>query len=141
MSIVALVTGSLGFFANNFPPETCERYHLVAPLAKCTLCSLGLYLTYLPVFAVLISQLIIFLRTYAISRNARWVLWTLSALFVVCLVPEFLGNVYKRIRERNRFRSCNDPNFNFSIALQDSRRNCTSGNIVKVAWIHYVAAM
>lgn len=50
------------------------------------------------VLAVLVSQIIVSVRTYAISRKSRWVLWTLAALFLASLVPELVGNVYKRIR-------------------------------------------
>ncbi|KAF9509850.1 hypothetical protein BS47DRAFT_114071 [Hydnum rufescens UP504] len=109
VSIIALVSGSWGFFATGFSAKTCERYHLVAPLTK--------------LFAALISQIIMSIRTYAIGRNSRWVLWTLSTFFILCLVPEILGNAYKRI------------------PLQDTRKNCISGNIVRVAWIHYLAVM
>jgi hypothetical protein len=40
MSIVALVTGTVGFFATGFSPLACDRYHLVAPLTKRTSCTL-----------------------------------------------------------------------------------------------------
>jgi len=72
------------------------------------------------VFACLLSQIIVATRTYAISRKESWVKWTLTALFckflssssvgfsdsilsidsqVASMVPEFMGNVYKRRRK------------------------------------------
>ncbi|KAF9518524.1 hypothetical protein BS47DRAFT_1338210 [Hydnum rufescens UP504] len=109
MSIVALVTSNWGFFGKGFSASLCRHYQLVAPLTK--------------LFAVLFSQIIVAIRTFAIARKDPWVLWTLVTLFIVCTVPEFIGNTYKRI------------------PLQNSSHNCTSGNIVKVAWIHYLAAV
>lgn len=77
------------------------------------------------VFACLFSQIIVSIRTYAISRKEQWVKWSLIALFcalfsssrgllaamitlndaslVASMVPEFLGNVYKRKRKIRTF--------------------------------------
>ncbi|KAF8321354.1 hypothetical protein DL93DRAFT_2073226 [Clavulina sp. PMI_390] len=110
ISVAALVTSNVGFFGSNFSASACSHFYLVAPILK--------------VFAVLVSQAIVSVRTYAISRKEPWVLYFLSALFVACMVPEFLGNAWERI------------------AVQNSSHNCTSGNgKVKVAWLHYLAAM
>ncbi|KAG8705406.1 hypothetical protein FRC08_001690 [Ceratobasidium sp. 394] len=111
VSIAAIVTSNVGFFGTGFSAKACHHYHLVAPLLK--------------MFATLISQIIISIRTYAISRKSRWVLWTLSGLFCLSCVPEILGNAWQRK------------------AVQNSQFNCTSGNLPehKIAWLHYLAAV
>lgn len=111
VSIAAIITSNVGFFGTGFSGRACHHYHLVAPLLK--------------MFATLISQVIISIRTYAISRKARWVLWTLSVLFVLSCVPEVLGNAWQRK------------------SVQNSQFNCTSGNLPthKIAWLHYLAAV
>ncbi|CAE6423279.1 unnamed protein product [Rhizoctonia solani] len=111
VSIAAIVTSNVGFFGTGFSARTCLHYHLVAPLTK--------------MFATLISQVIISIRTYAISRKSRWVLYSLSTLFVLSCVPEVLGNAWQRK------------------AVQNSTYNCTSGNLPehRVAWVHYLAAV
>ncbi|QRV99634.1 hypothetical protein RhiJN_27653 [Ceratobasidium sp. AG-Ba] len=111
VSIAAIITSNVGFFGTGFSARACHHYHLVAPLLK--------------MFATLISQVIISIRTYAISRKARWVLWTLSILFVLSCVPEVLGNAWQRK------------------AVQNSSVGCTSGNLPehKIAWLHYLAAV
>ncbi|KAF8321351.1 hypothetical protein DL93DRAFT_2130877, partial [Clavulina sp. PMI_390] len=111
VSILAVVTSNVGFFGTGFSANTCKHYQLVAPLTK--------------LFAVLISQIIVSIRTYAISRKEPWVKWTLLALFVASMVPEFLGNTYGRV------------------PVQNAQKNCTSGNLpnAKIAWIHYLAAV
>ena len=45
------------------------------------------------------TELIVSIRTYAISRKARWVLYLLSTMFVMCTIVEFLGNVWMRVRK------------------------------------------
>lgn len=111
VSIAAIVSSNVGFFGTGFTAKTCHHYHLVAPLLK--------------MFATLISQVIISIRTYAIARKAKWVLYTLSTLFILSCVPEILGNAWQRK------------------AVQNSTFNCTSGNLPehKVAWVHYLAAV
>ncbi|KAH7325427.1 hypothetical protein B0J17DRAFT_681328 [Rhizoctonia solani] len=110
ISIAAIITSNVGFFGTGFSAGACDRYHLVAPLTK--------------MFATLISQVIISIRAYAISRKARWVLYTLSILFIFSCVV-LLGNVWQRK------------------AVQNSSFNCTSGNLPdhKIAWVHYLAAV
>ncbi|KAF9518520.1 hypothetical protein BS47DRAFT_1338203 [Hydnum rufescens UP504] len=109
VSVVCLVASSWGFFGTGFSPKVCQRYYLVTPATK--------------LLAVLISQIIISIRTYAISRKSPWVFWTLCALFIACLLPELVGTVYKKI------------------PVQDMYQNCTSGNIVRMSWLHYLAAV
>ncbi|KLO18965.1 hypothetical protein SCHPADRAFT_96723 [Schizopora paradoxa] len=110
-SVAALVTSNVGFFGSGFSLNACRHFYLVAPVLK--------------LIAVLISQVIIGVRTYAISRKSRWVFWALVAAFVLALAPEILGNVVRRV------------------VAQTPEKNCTSGNLpgAKLAWLHYLAAM
>ncbi|KDN35983.1 hypothetical protein RSAG8_11134, partial [Rhizoctonia solani AG-8 WAC10335] len=82
VSIAAIILSNVGFFGTGFSARACHHYHLVAPLTK--------------MFATLISQVIISIRTYAISRKSRWVLYALSTLFIISCVPEVLGNAWQR---------------------------------------------
>jgi hypothetical protein len=106
VSIAATVTSNIGFFGKGFTAHGCHQFHLVAPLLKGKTSFVWIhdlygklthYILLQPVFATLISQIIISIRTYAISRQARWVLWTLSILFivscVVCIGLCYLRNI------------------------------------------------
>ncbi|KAJ7305633.1 hypothetical protein DFH08DRAFT_1089016 [Mycena albidolilacea] len=70
------------------------------------------------------SQIILALRTYAVSRQSRPVLYTLIILFIRCCIPEFLSTFYKRIRSQTNV--C-----------------CTSGNPpgVHIAALSYVGGL
>ncbi|KAG8742214.1 hypothetical protein FRC10_001793 [Ceratobasidium sp. 414] len=149
VSIAAIVTSNVGFFGTGFTAAACHHYHLVAPLLK--------------MFATLISQLIISIRTYAISRKSQWVLWTLTGLFCLSCVPEGLGNVWQRKAVQNstvrlhhvlpHLRDSDAPVspvkvswdiFSFTLAfLRTFTDSCTSGNLPehKIAWVHYLAAV
>lgn len=126
--------------------SVCRKYQLVAPILKGELPSRAVTMsTQLirsdpSVIAVIFSQLIISIRTYAISRKASWVFYLLTTLFIVCTLVEFLGNVWMRIRMWSILRS--HPLYvDFSnSAVQNAQKNCSSGNSsVKIAWIHYLA--
>ncbi|PAV18238.1 hypothetical protein PNOK_0672400 [Pyrrhoderma noxium] len=83
ISVAALVTSNVGFFAEGFTLVACRHFYLIAPVLK--------------LMATLVSQVIIGVRTYAIARKSRWVVWALGILFVITLVPEIMGNVVRRV--------------------------------------------
>ncbi|TDL27738.1 hypothetical protein BD410DRAFT_781624 [Rickenella mellea] len=111
ISVAALITSSIGFFGSGFSKNDCHHFFLVAPTLK--------------LLATLVSQIIISVRTYAVSRKSLWVKWILVVMFLLALVPEILGNDYRRV------------------ISQTAQHNCTSGNLpgAKIAWLHYLAAM
>ncbi|KAF7364128.1 hypothetical protein MSAN_01071900 [Mycena sanguinolenta] len=85
----------LAFFNNGFTPTTCKKFYLAPQVFK-----LLLYL---------ISQAILALRTYKVSKEALWVRIALPLLFVVVTAPELLSIFYKRISFSNNG-SCTSSN-------------------------------
>ncbi|OCH93254.1 hypothetical protein OBBRIDRAFT_771885 [Obba rivulosa] len=114
-SICALTASNAGFFTHGFSPAACGRYRYFPPSMKGD--------RYL--FQSAIAQLILFIRTWAISRHATWVLLALSALFVISVALESWSNIYKLV------------------AVQNEWYNCTSGNYheTEFVWIHYLMCM
>ncbi|KAJ7305644.1 hypothetical protein DFH08DRAFT_902506 [Mycena albidolilacea] len=95
VGLATLIVSNTGFFYHGFSPAACDRYFWMAPVLK-----LILYMT---------SQIILGLRTYAVSRKSRPVLYILIILFIVCCVPEFLSTFWKRVRSQTHG-SCNSGN-------------------------------
>lgn len=110
-SILVILVSNIGFFAS-FSPNVCSRFFLLAPIFK--------------VLQAIISQSILGLRTYIISRRAGWVFYVMIMAMCLTVPLEFFANLYKRI----------------SVSIDDTH-NCTSGNQPshRVAWIHYAVAM
>lgn len=115
-----------------------------------------------------ISQLIVAVRTIAVSRQTRWVTWTIAIMFPITvavsallenallhkpeLVYTFSLNSSPAFGVGSRSGTQQGPNsFVLPIACPVqkfeethlSQANCTSGNVkgLKVAWVHYLAAM
>ncbi|KAJ7860121.1 hypothetical protein B0H14DRAFT_2745656 [Mycena olivaceomarginata] len=95
VGLATLIISNTGFFYHGFSEAACDRYFWLAPVFK-----LILYMT---------SQLILGLRTYAVSRQSRLVLFVLIILFIVCCVPEFISTFWKRVRSQTKG-SCNSGN-------------------------------
>ncbi|KAJ7201127.1 hypothetical protein GGX14DRAFT_400303 [Mycena pura] len=76
------------------------------------------------VLLYLTSQIILALRTYAVSRRSPVVLRVLVVLYIIAAVPEFISSFWKRIRK-------------VSILV------CTSGNLpgVHLASLYYVGGL
>ncbi|KAJ7864153.1 hypothetical protein B0H13DRAFT_2353807 [Mycena leptocephala] len=85
VGLATLIISNTGFFYHGFSEAACDRYFWLAPVFK-----LILYMT---------SQLILGLRTYAVSRQSRLVLFVLNILFIVCCVPEFISTFWKRVHQ------------------------------------------
>ncbi|KAJ7305646.1 hypothetical protein DFH08DRAFT_976200 [Mycena albidolilacea] len=81
VGLATLIISNTGFFYHGFSEAACDRYFWLAPVFK-----LILYMT---------SQLILGLRTYAVSRQSRSVLFVLIILFI----PEFISTFWKRVHE------------------------------------------
>ncbi|KAF7341143.1 hypothetical protein MVEN_01849100 [Mycena venus] len=107
LGVIALVMGAVGYFYHGFSKEQCDKFYWMAPVFK-----LFLYLT---------SQVILAIRTYAVSRKSPTVLRILVVLFVL---GEFISTFWKRIPFQ-------------------SNGNCTGGNLpgVKVASLYYVGCL
>ncbi|KAJ6529776.1 hypothetical protein B0H19DRAFT_1193199 [Mycena capillaripes] len=110
LGVTALVMGAFGFFYHGFTKEQCDKFYWMAPVFK-----LLLYLA---------SQVILGIRTYAVSRKSPTVLRILVGLFLLCSLGEFISTFWKRIHFQ-------------------TNGNCTSGNLpgVKVASLYYVGCL
>ncbi|KAF7299881.1 hypothetical protein HMN09_00995300 [Mycena chlorophos] len=110
LGFINVILANIGFFFNGFTESSCQHYYMLVPVFK--------------LFLYMASQVILGLRTYAVSRRNPWVLWMLVLVFTICTVPELLATFYRRI-----------PVFHHGA--------CTSGNAegVSVASYFYVGAL
>ncbi|KAJ6514812.1 hypothetical protein C8R47DRAFT_493009 [Mycena vitilis] len=111
LGLIAIIVGNTGFFYHGFSKAACHRFYWLAPIFK-----LALYT---------VSQGILAIRTYAVSRRSPLVLYILVGLFVLCAVPELISAFWKRV--------CDFPD----------ERICTSGNMpgIKIASLFNVGAL
>ncbi|KAJ7221274.1 hypothetical protein GGX14DRAFT_669242 [Mycena pura] len=84
LGLAAMIFGNTGFFYHRFTEESCRHYYWLAPIFK-----LLLYL---------VSQAILALRTYAVSRKSPIVLKVLVVLYIMAAVMEAISSFWKRIR-------------------------------------------
>ncbi|TFK49408.1 hypothetical protein OE88DRAFT_1662981 [Heliocybe sulcata] len=110
VSALVMVLSNIGFFSRSFIAESCRRYYIVAPIFK--------------VFQSMISQTILGLRTYNISRRSRVVGAVLLVLFLIVTVLQWFTNMYERM------------------PISDSV-SCVPGNAEEhlVAWLYYLFSM
>ncbi|KAF7373838.1 hypothetical protein MSAN_00595700 [Mycena sanguinolenta] len=83
LGLAAVIIGNLGFFYHGFTPASCQKFYWAPPILK-----LLLYL---------VSQAILAMRAYAVSKKALWVRIVLPVAFVLTLVPELISIFYKRV--------------------------------------------
>jgi len=109
-SIVVMVVSNYGVFSTSFTKETCQHYYLIAPTFK--------------VIQVMISQVIIGVRTFNIARRDRRVGIALVTLYIASISLEWFTNMFDRI----------------PVTVGG---NCTPGNSGKTlsAYLYYLAAM
>ncbi|KAH7094203.1 hypothetical protein BKA62DRAFT_42920 [Auriculariales sp. MPI-PUGE-AT-0066] len=108
-SVLVITISNIGQFAT-FSPSACNHYFLIAPVFK--------------VVQMIICQVILAVRTFAISKRSRIAAIVLGVAFVASTVGEAVSSIYARV-----------PN--------NGTGHCTSGNLPgqKVAWLHYIFAM
>ncbi|KAJ7877812.1 hypothetical protein B0H13DRAFT_2346889 [Mycena leptocephala] len=102
LGLMSIVLGNVGFFYHGFSEESCRQYFWLTPVFK-------------------FSQIILALRTYAVSRKSIPVRNTLIVLYIVCMAAETISSFWKRI----------------------SRVICTSGNLpgVKMASLYHIGGL
>ncbi|KLO16091.1 hypothetical protein SCHPADRAFT_823670 [Schizopora paradoxa] len=123
ISIVTVLVSNIGFFAS-FSPRACGRFFLLAPIFK--------------VLQAIISQSILGLRTYTISRKASWVFYAMLAAMCLSVPVMQSGHCRRRL-----------PDFIDALArilrkfIHETTLVCTTGNQPnhREAWIHYAVAM
>ncbi|KAK7017813.1 hypothetical protein R3P38DRAFT_3560439 [Favolaschia claudopus] len=105
LGATALLIGAFGFFHHGFTTAQCNQFFWLFPIFK--------------LFLYIVSQVILSLRTYAVSRKSSVVLYMLVGLFLISGAAEFAATFWKRVRD------------------------CTSGNLpgVKVASLFYAGTL
>ncbi|KAK7683541.1 hypothetical protein QCA50_013376 [Cerrena zonata] len=81
ISIATLMISNVGYFGS-FSERTCHHYFLAAPVFK--------------VIQTMISQVILGIRTYNISKRSQRVLWTMLILFILITAMEWFTNLWDR---------------------------------------------
>ncbi|KZP14994.1 hypothetical protein FIBSPDRAFT_1048506 [Athelia psychrophila] len=110
ISIAALVISNYGYFHHGFSHNGCRHFFLIVPAIK--------------VIQTMISQVILGIRTYNISRRARWVKFFLIGFGIVVSAMEWLVTFFSR-------------------TTAQSGGNCTTGDSGPhmTAWMFYVISM
>ncbi|KAI0790438.1 hypothetical protein C8Q75DRAFT_116468 [Abortiporus biennis] len=110
ISIITLVISNVGFFGI-FSAAECSKYYIAAPIFK--------------VLQTMVSQIILGIRVYNISRRSKWVMWSFSLLYVLITSMEWFTNLWDRL------------------PVQNASNNCTPANSVAhlSVWLYYVLAM
>ncbi|KAJ8584355.1 hypothetical protein M405DRAFT_826965 [Rhizopogon salebrosus TDB-379] len=110
ISIVVMIISNYGYFATGFTDETCRNFFLLPPAFK--------------VVQIMISQVILGIRTFNIAKRDKRIGIFLLLLYIVSVALEWFTNLFDR----------------FPASVDG---NCTSGNPGKTlsAWLYYLAAM
>ncbi|KAH7910356.1 hypothetical protein BJ138DRAFT_1153035 [Hygrophoropsis aurantiaca] len=83
LSIIVIAVSNYGVFATTFTPETCGEFFLVAPIFK--------------VLQTMVSQVILGVRTFNITRRDRRMGILLLIIFALSTTMEWFTNMYNRI--------------------------------------------
>jgi hypothetical protein len=99
--MLLLTVSDLGYFYHGFSAATCSRYYLAAPVLKGEYLSSSeqLMFTHIPrsVIQIMISQVIVGYRTWAITRRSKELGIFLLGLGFIVTVFEWYSNVDGRI--------------------------------------------
>lgn len=87
-SIAAIVISNFGFFYN-FTDASCRYFYLLPPIFK--------------VLQSMVSQSILGIRAFNLSTRSRGIGYTLSLIFLLCLIIQWVATLYNRspLVERN----------------------------------------
>lgn len=110
ISFTALVASNVGYFYEGFSKGVCKYYYLLAPICK--------------LLQIMVSQTILGVRTYAISRRSKSVGYFLIVFSFVSVGLQWFTDLWSRVPIQNR-------------------GNCISGNKpgYLTNWSFYVVAM
>ncbi|OAX40516.1 hypothetical protein K503DRAFT_781355 [Rhizopogon vinicolor AM-OR11-026] len=128
LSVAAMVISNYGFFSIGFTSETCQGYYLLAPSFK--------------VIQIMVSQVILGVRTFNIAKRDRRLGIFLLMLYIVSISLEWFTNMSDRspvvvnVTESKLY-----PYYQAVQILM--KYSCTSGNTGKTlsAWFNYLAVM
>ncbi|KAF8995470.1 hypothetical protein BDQ17DRAFT_1250715 [Cyathus striatus] len=124
VSIITLTLSNVGFFYYHFSPAVCRKYFLLAPAFK--------------VLQAMVSQVIIGVRAYNLSRRSKVIATFLVFIYTIACVLQWVTTMFQRSRI---LKYIGDHLLRF---VSDARRNsCGAFNERKLlgAWIHYVVAI
>ncbi|KAJ7129439.1 hypothetical protein C8R44DRAFT_78194 [Mycena epipterygia] len=82
MSIISLVSNGIGFFGTNFTPASCKRFYMLPNVTA--------------MLAGMAVQVLVFIRTYAISGRSKYVWFGLGSVMLLCFPVQVFGIVYHR---------------------------------------------
>ncbi|KAG1782970.1 hypothetical protein EV702DRAFT_235026 [Suillus placidus] len=110
VSIMAMVASNYGYFSTTYTQQTCQRYYLVAPILKA--------------MQTMISQVVLGVRTFNITRRDRQIGIILSLLYFLSTSAEWFADL-----------------FHGTPSVVNG--NCTSANAGKVlsTWFYYLAVI
>lgn len=86
-SIVVIIVSSVGFFYTRFTDASCARFYALPSIFK--------------VLQAMVSQAILGIRAYNLSRRSRKVLYTLLFLYLSACVLQWISTVAKRTPYRD----------------------------------------
>ncbi|KAJ7094559.1 hypothetical protein B0H15DRAFT_127669 [Mycena belliarum] len=82
MSIISLVSNGIGFFSTSFTPESCRRFYMLPNVTA--------------MLAGMAVQVLIFIRTYAISGRSKYVWFGLGFFMILCFPVQVFGITHHR---------------------------------------------
>ncbi|KAJ6539567.1 hypothetical protein B0H19DRAFT_364960 [Mycena capillaripes] len=82
MSIISLISNGIGFFGTHFTTKSCQRFYMLPNITA--------------MLAGMAVQVLIFIRTFAISGRSRHVFLGLGLLMLLCFPVEVFGITYHR---------------------------------------------
>ncbi|KAL0956219.1 hypothetical protein HGRIS_002375 [Hohenbuehelia grisea] len=114
VSICCLIVSSVGFFYSKFTDATCTTFFLIPPSFK--------------VLQAMVSQAILGIRAYNLSRRSRIIGWGLGCFYIVCCTLQWLSTILDRQPYRDiNYRNCRGYNATPDVDL--------------AAWVYYVIAI
>ncbi|CAK5274938.1 unnamed protein product [Mycena citricolor] len=85
MTLISLITNGIGFFSTDFTLQTCKPFYMVPNITA--------------MIAGMAVQILVFLRTYAISGRSPLILYGLGGLLLLGFPVQMFGIVYHRVPE------------------------------------------
>ncbi|KAJ6524207.1 hypothetical protein B0H19DRAFT_1276653 [Mycena capillaripes] len=82
MTIISLVSNGIGFYGKHFTPATCQRFYML-PNVTAMLSGMAV-------------QILVFIRTYAISRRSTYVWYGLGSVLLLGFPVQIFGITYHR---------------------------------------------
>ncbi|KAJ7692534.1 hypothetical protein B0H17DRAFT_1061203 [Mycena rosella] len=82
MTIISLVTNGVGFYGKHFTLETCQSFYMVPNVTA--------------MLAGMAVQILVFIRTYAISGRSKFVLYGLGSFLLLGFPVQVFGITYHR---------------------------------------------